>query len=130
MLRLSVVFFIFLSNVFSQTVVVAKESIRFGEELESEKLVQKDVNSIKKSCVPLLMDEINNNKYVTTHFINKNSIICQKDIKKGGEETVIFNFGGLQIEKKGTVIYENDEFIRIKNQDGTIEKIYKDGKLR
>jgi hypothetical protein len=34
------------------------------------------------------------------------------------------------IEKKGKVILENSEFIRIKNLDGTIEQIYKDGRTR
>ena len=35
-----------------------------------------------------------------------------------------------KIEKKGRIIFENNEFIRIKNLDGTIEQIYKDGRLK
>ena len=53
-----------------------------------------------------------------------------KDIKKYSEETVVFNFGGVRIEKKGKIIYENNDFIRIKNLDGTIEQIYKDGRIK
>ena len=53
-----------------------------------------------------------------------------KDVKKYENESVIFNFGGVEIEKKGKVIYENDDFIRIKNLDGTIEQIYKDGRTK
>ena len=62
--------------------------------------------------------------------INKNTIICSKDVKKYENESIIFNFGGVQIEKKGKVIFENKDFIRIKNIDGTIEQIYKDGRLK
>ena len=31
---------------------------------------------------------------------------------------------------KGKIIYENEEFIRFKNLDGTIEQIYKDGRQK
>lgn len=130
MLRLSFIFFILISELFAQTVVVAKESLKFGEVIETDKLLEKDVNNIKKSCIPATLEDLANKKYVTTHFINKNSIICLKDIKRNKEQSIIFNFGGLQIEKKGSIIYENDEFIRFKNEDGTIEKIYKDGRLK
>ena len=71
-----------------------------------------------------------NKEYLTTHYINRNTIICIKDVKKYENESVIFNFGGVKIEKKGRVIYENSEFIRIKNLDGTIEQIYKDGRTK
>ena len=63
-------------------------------------------------------------------LINKNTIICEKDVKGLENEGIVFNFGGLKIEKKGKIIFENSEFIRIKNLDGTIEQIYKDGRLK
>jgi hypothetical protein len=53
-----------------------------------------------------------------------------KDVKKSDNESIIFNFGGVKIEKKGKIIYENKDFIRIKNIDGTIEQIYKDGRIK
>ena len=130
MLRLSCVFFILISELFAQTVVVAKESLKFGEVIETSKLLEKDVSNIRKSCIPVTFEDLANKKYVTTHFINKNSIICVKDIKENKEQSIIFNFGGFQIEKKGSIVYENDEFIRFKNEDGTMEKIYKDGRLK
>lgn len=33
-----------------------------------------------------------------------------KDIKKYSEETVVFNFGGVRIEKKGKIIYGKTRF--------------------
>ena len=40
---------------------------------------------------------------------------------------MIFDFGNIEIEKDGKVIKDTKQYVRIKNNDGTIEKIYKDG---
>lgn len=128
-LKLSI-FFLLSLKLMAMPVLVAKESINYEEKLEMKKIRLINVSEIKKICKPLTLDEIQNNEYITTHFINKGNILCKKDVKKYEKDVVIFNFGGVQIEKKGKIIYENDEFIRIKNLDGTIEKIYKDGRLK
>ena len=65
-----------------------------------------------------------------THHINKNSIVCEKSVRSTENNEIIFNFGGVKIVKKGKIIYENEEFIRFKNLDGTIEQIYKDGRQK
>jgi hypothetical protein len=64
-------------------------------------------------------------KYRTTHVINKNKVICKKDVKIKSSKKIKFNFGFLEIERDGEIIKETDKYIRIKNPDGTIEKIYK-----
>ncbi len=124
--------FVFLLNVnlFAISVLVSKESISFEEKLDSSKVAVQNVTDINKSCIPLKLSELQNTDYITTHHINKNTIICSKDVKKYENESIIFNFGGVKIEKKGKVIYENKDFIRIKNNDGTIEQIYKDGRIK
>ena len=124
--------FVFLLNVnlFAISVLVSKESISFEEKLDSSKVAVQNVTEINKSCIPLKLSELQNTDYITTHHINKNTIICSKDVKKYENESIIFNFGGVKIEKKGKVIYENKDFIRIKNNDGTIEQIYKDGRIK
>ena len=128
-LKLSFVFLLNI-NLFAISVLVSKESISFEEKLDNTKVAVQNVAEINKSCVPLKLSELQNSDYVTTHHINKNTIICSKDVKKYENESIIFNFGGLKIEKKGKVIYENKDFIRIKNIDGTIEQIYKDGRIK
>ncbi len=128
-LKLSFVFLLNI-NLFAISVLVSKESISFEEKLDNTKVAVQNVAEINKSCVPLKLSELQNSDYVTTHHINKNTIICSKDVKKYENESIIFNFGGLKIEKKGKVIYENKDFIRIKNTDGTIEQIYKDGRIK
>ena len=117
-------------NSYAISVLIAKESINFEEKIDSSKLIVQNVSDISKACIPLKLSDIQKQDYVTTHFINKNTIICQKDVKDYKDTGVVFNFGGVKIEKKGKIIYENDEFIRIKNLDGSIEQIYKDGRIK
>ena len=122
---------LFLSiNTFAIDVLISKDAIKFEEKINASKLKLQNINEINKACIPLTLDEIQNEEYISSHYINKNTIICQKDVKKQNDEGIVFNFGGLKIEKKGKIIYENNEFIRIKNLDGTIEQIYKDGRTK
>ena len=122
---------LFLSiNTFAIDVLISKDAIKFEEKIDASKLKLQNINEINKACIPLTLDEIQNEEYISSHYINKNTIICQKDVKKQNDEGIVFNFGGLKIEKKGKIIYENNEFIRIKNLDGKIEQIYKDGRTK
>ena len=117
-------------DAFSLDVLVAKESIKFEERIDENKLEIKSIGSVSKNCIPVTLSDIRANENVSAHIINKNSIICEKDLKKRQDDSVVFNFGGVVIEKKGKVVFENNEFIRIKNLDGTIEQIYKDGRTK
>lgn len=130
MLRLSILSLLFITNLFGINVLVSKEAIGFKQKVEVSKLRLMKVPKLKKSCIPLTLKEAQNNEYRTTHYINKKTIICQRDVEVYKKESVIFNFGGLEIEKKGKIVYENDNFIRIKKENGKIEKIYKDGRLK
>ena len=129
-LKLSLLCLLLSVNSYAISVLIAKESINFEEKIDSSKLIVQNVSDISKACIPLKLSDIQNQDYITTHFINKNTIICQKDVKDYKDTGVVFNFGGVKIEKKGKIIYENDEFIRIKNLDGSIEQIYKDGRIK
>ncbi|WP_121628047.1 hypothetical protein [Poseidonibacter antarcticus] len=129
-LKLSFIILFLTTNVFAVNVLISKSSIGFEQKIKASKLRLVNVPVLKKACIPLTLNQVQNNEYISTHYINKNSIICQKDVKEYKKESVIFKFGGLEIEKKGKIIYENEEFIRIKKEDGQIEKIYKDGRLQ
>jgi predicted membrane protein len=129
-LKLSFLSLLLSVNTFAISVLVSKESINFEEKLLLSKLILQNVSDITKACIPLKLSDVENNDYITTHYINKNSIICEKDVRNYEDEGIVFNFGGVKIEKKGKIIYENNEFIRIKNLDGTIEQIYKDGRIK
>jgi hypothetical protein len=130
MLKLSLLTLFLTSNVFALSVLVSKEAIGFEQKIHVSKLRLMTIPRLKKACLPLTLKQVQNNEYTSTHYINKNSIICKKDVKVYKDESVVFNFGGLEIEKKGKIVYENEKFIRIKKENGKIEKIYKDGRLK
>ena len=127
--KLSLFAFLFTINSFAVTVLVSVQAINFEEKIDKSKLKVQNIKELNKSCKPLKLSDMEED-YVSTHYINKNSIICTKDVKKYKDEGIVFNFGGVKIERKGKIIYENNEFIRIKNPDGTIEQIYKDGRIK
>ena len=129
-LKLSFLYLFLSVKIFAVSVLISKEAINFEEKVDSSKLKVQNISNLGKNCVPLQLSFLQKDEYISTHYINKNTIVCMKDIKKYSEETVVFNFGGVRIEKKGRIIFENNEFIRIKNLDGTIEQIYKDGRLK
>lgn len=129
-LRLSLLTLLLCNKIFAITVLVSKESISFEEKLDANKLIVKEVSAINKACEPLTLANLSEEKYLTARYINKNTIICMKDVKKYENDSVVFDFGGVKIEKRGKVIYENNDFIRIKKIDGSIEQIYKDGRLK
>lgn len=129
-LKLSFLSLILNCSLFAVTVLVSKTAIKYEEKIDSSNVIVKEVESINKACTTLTLQQLESNQFVTTHYINKNMIICEKDVKSSENEGVVFNFGGVKIEKKGRIIFENNEFIRIKNLDGTIEQIYKDGRLK
>ncbi len=130
-LRLSfIVFLLTTINLFAVNVIVSSKTIAFEEKVDSSKIRSEEVAEINKFCIPLKLSDIEENNYIATHHINSNTVICMKDVRKSDNESIIFNFGGVKIEKKGKIIYENKDFIRIKNVDGTIEQIYKDGRIK
>ena len=130
-LKLSFIVFLLLTiNLFAANVLISSKTIAFEEKVDSSKVRIEEVSEINKFCIPLKLSDIEESSYITTHHINRNTIICMKDVRKSDNESIIFNFGGVKIEKKGKIIYENKDFIRIKNIDGTIEQIYKDGRIK
>ncbi len=130
MLRLSLLFLLLCTNIMAVPVLVSKQAIKYEQKISSNMFKIVNVSALNKACIPLKLSKIQNNEYITTHYINKDTIICEKDVKIYKDNSVIFNFGGFEIEKQGRIIYENEDFIRIKKDDGSFEKIYKDGRLK
>lgn len=130
MLRLSLILILFCSNIMAITVLVSKQAIHFEQKIAPNMFRIKNVSQLNKACIPLKITDVKSNEYITTHYINENTIVCEKDVKIHENNSVVFNFGGFEIEKHGKIVYENEEFIRIKKDDGSFEKIYKDGRLK
>ncbi|WP_128996606.1 hypothetical protein [Candidatus Marinarcus aquaticus] len=117
-------------NAWAFDLLIAKNNMDYKAKVSLQDLQVKKVATAYNRCVPLSLEKLNKNTYVTTHYVIKGSVICTKDVEIYKRESVVFDFGGLQIEQEGKLIYENDKYIRIKKNDGQIEKIYKDGRLK
>jgi hypothetical protein len=129
MLRLSFLLIFMFLNANAIDVLVAKKAIHYKSIVDTRDLMLRKVDSVEKYCKPLKLADLNNKKYEALHYIRKSSVICTKDVKPYKKEAVVFKFGALEIEKRGEIIFQNDEYIRIKRSDGKIEKIYKDGRV-
>ena len=119
-----------ISSLNALTVVVAKKQIAYEEKITVNLVEVKRINTLNKNCVPVSLQNIKDNNYAAKHFINIGSVICKKNIQEAKNNSVTFKFGAIEIETPGKIIFENDEYIKIKKLDGSIDKIYKDGRLR
>ena len=119
--------FLFVHNLFAIYVLVSKNNIAYKEIIKLSNLKIVKVEKVQKTCKALKINDLKKRKYISKHYINKKSIICLKDIKIYKKDSVIFNFGTIEIEKDGIIVYENDNYITIKKRNGKLEKIYKNG---
>ncbi|WP_412727607.1 hypothetical protein [Arcobacter sp. 15-2] len=111
-----------------QVVPIAKKDIQYKSKIYTNDVLLVQVNK-KYNCNKYLnLIDLKKNKYYATHYIAKNRVICFKDVTIPEVKKVKFRFGNLEIEKEAELIKETKSYIKIKNLDGTIEKIYTDGR--
>lgn len=123
-------FLFLLTNLFSAEVVIAKMDIPYNEALTPSNIALIQVEKMPENCRVITIDELKKDKYFTNKYLQKDKVICHSDLKQKSNNKIIFNFGSIQIETTGKIIYENDEYIKIKKENGKVEKIYKDGRDR
>ena len=80
MLKHSILLILLSIHSYAITVLVAKQSFAYEEKLSKAKLRLINVNKIRKSCVPLTIKDINENDYITRHYINDGSITFLKPL--------------------------------------------------
>lgn len=81
-LKLNLLVFLFSVNLFAISVLISLKTIAFEEKIDTSKVRVEDASDVNKFCVPLKISDLEENNYITTHHINKNTIICTKDVKK------------------------------------------------
>ncbi len=127
---------LFLSTIIEASVEVIKARVNIEYKA---KIIKSDVyldnvsfKKIKRFCTPIeKSDFINNTEFRAKVHIKKGSIICKKDLYQTKKTNkILFNFGSIQIERSGKIIRETKEYIRLKDDNGKIQKIYKDGRVR
>jgi len=130
---LKLVLFFLPIGLFANTINVvplSNKNIHYKSKIYSYnvRLIQENKHYKCKKYIDLLT--LKENKYFALHYIVKDRPICAEDVFIPQSNTIRFKFGNLEIEKDGTIIKETDQYIRVKNLDGTIDKIYKDGRNR
>ncbi len=125
-----IIVFIVCSSLFLQSAILVVKSstnIRYQEEISSSNVHLEYVNNVKRSCSPVTKKEIIKNKYSAKVFFRKGRIICKKDVYSKHNNILIFDFGTIEIEKSGKIIRETNDYIRVKDSTGKVNKIYKNG---
>jgi hypothetical protein len=113
-----------------QLVPVSKKAIKWKGQLTAYEVKLKYISDEYNCKRYLDIEALKNGKYRASHYILKNRAICADDVYTEKPKKVKFNFGLLEIEMNGEIVSETDDYIKIKNGDGKIEKIYKDGRKR
>ena len=114
-----------------QVVPISIKNINFKEQISAKHYKTVEYNDLNRKiynirCKEYLsLENLKKNKYRAKHYIRKNRVICKKNLFIASSKKIKFNFGFLEIEKDGEVLKETTKYIRIKNADGTVEKIYK-----
>jgi hypothetical protein len=111
-----------------KVVPIATKPIDYKNKIYSYNLKLVQANEKYKCKEYLDVVTLKKNKYYAKHYISEGSEICLKDVYIPKINKVKFRFGNLEIEKEAELIKETKSYIKIKNLDGTIEKIYKDGR--
>lgn len=129
-LKLSIIIYLVFANfLFANKIVTAKKNINYKDIVKYEDVYIKEYAQTPPNCVLFDIEKLKSGEYIAKHFISKESVICDKDIEVYDGQKVLFNFGNIEIERKAKVIYENNEMIKIKEPNGNVEKIYKNGRI-
>jgi len=123
-------FIIFIThNLFAANILVSNVNIKYKQHLNYDNLSIQTTNK-KIRCTMFDMNKLLSNTYEARHYIIKNKPICNKDVKISFVKKIRYDFGNIVIQRDGEVIGETKKFIKVKNNDGTIYKIYKNGQSR
>lgn len=129
-MRFIVIFALCLSYLNAIEVLVAKKSISYKEILSKDYFTVMSANSsdIPRTCEVFNPNNFSTGQYMASKYIKEGALLCTKDVLEYKPKEVVFNFGSLEIKTDGEVINETSEYITIKKHDGSVHKIYKDGR--
>jgi len=119
------------SNLFSSDVdivPISNKVIKYKSKIYYSDVRLVPVNKKYKCKEYLDVNLLRQNKYHAKNYIHKDKVICKRNTYVPDFNKIRFKFGNLEIEREGTIIKETNKYIKIKNSDGKIEKIYKNGR--
>jgi hypothetical protein len=126
-------FFVYL-QASSVEVIKASRYIKYKNQISKSDLYidTVDISKIDKFCNPIARGDFLNSHFRAKKHIKKDKILCIRDIYKSNivNNKILFNFGLIEIEKSGKIVRETREYVRIKDENGNLQKIYKNGKIK
>ena len=117
------------NNINADEILISNVNIKYKEHLNYDNLSITNTDK-RVRCIMFNKNNLNQNTYEAKHYILKNRPICAKDVKISTNNKIRYDFGNIIIERNGEVVGETKKFIKIKNNDGSIDKIYKNGQVR
>ena len=123
------IFIILFVSLNSKEILISNKDIKYHEILDYKNLMY--VNSDKKVlCKAFNKEILLNTNYRAKRYIIKGHPICQKNVQIYIKNKIRYDFGNIVIEKDGKIIGETSNYVKIKNLDGTVDKIYKNGQVK
>ena len=118
--------FIFLN---ATQIVVSNKDLKYHEILDINNLGLSITNKNIR-CTMFNINKLKQNNYQTKHYIIQGRPICEKDVQIAVKHMIRYDFGNIVIQRDGKIIGETKKFIKIKDSDGKIQKIYKNGQIK
>ena len=125
-MKFVLIYILIIINLNASLILVSNKDIQYKEVINNDNLQYLSSNKNTR-CNLFDIELLKKDKYQAKHFIFKNKPICNKDVQKIVINKIQYDFGNILIQRDGKVIGENKKYIKIKNYDGKIEKIYKNG---
>jgi hypothetical protein len=124
-----ILIFIVLNILNGNKLSITNKDIKYKELLKYEFFTKAPFDGNIR-CIPFNIDLLKSQSYQATHYIFKGKPICTKDVKLTSQDKVFYDFGNIYIEKNAKIIGETNKYVKIKNTNGSVDKIYKNGQLK
>jgi hypothetical protein len=120
---------IMISVAVADIALVSVKDIKYKQHIEYGDLKKVYIDK-QIRCTMFDKNKLLENKYRAKRYILKGKPICNKDVEIAKIDKISFDFGNIVIERDGKVVGETKRYIRVKNTDGSVDKIYKNGQNR
>jgi hypothetical protein len=107
-------------------ILVSNKNINYKEIINKDNL-ELISSEDKSNCLMFNTEKLNKKQYQAKRFIFKNKAICEKDLEVTVINKIQYDFGNIIIQRNAKVIGENKDYIRIKNVNGKVQRINKNG---
>ncbi len=118
-----------LCSVYGKEILISTKDIPYHQILDYNNLI--NIKSDKNTrCTMFDKQKLLKGTYQSKRYIIKGYPICNKDVQRTIKSKIRYDFGNIIIERDGKIIGQTKQYVKVKNSDGTVEKIYKNGRLK